>query len=323
MPKIIKSCVVCGKAFSVWPSASQRRITCSRECNIRWQVASGIHLGPANTNWKGGDLSAACRHCGKLFTYARGGEGQRARLYCSRACLVAYDSQRLYGVAELPAEVTKTCRICGHPFRAIRGSKERYCSQKCINHSLRTIRGGSRLTECVVCGKQFWAKRTTSARGGRFARYCSQTCRDGARQRAFTCDWCGTPMSKFASHAGYEHHFCSDQHRVYWLNSARSGPSQPERAMKALLESLGLQFVFQHPYGPYLLDFAVLSEKLDIEVDGEYHHGLPGRPEFDARRNRYMEVHAWRVLRFPASQMQNVEAVKERIIASLWQKPLM
>jgi very-short-patch-repair endonuclease len=62
----------------------------------------------------------------------------------------------------------------------------------------------------------------------------------------------------------------------------------------------GLKFRRQHPIGPYFADFACISKKLVVEVDGD-HHAFQG--EADARRTAAMEREGWRVLRFWANHV--------------------
>jgi very-short-patch-repair endonuclease len=73
----------------------------------------------------------------------------------------------------------------------------------------------------------------------------------------------------------------------------------------------GVKFRRQHPIGPYFADFACLSRKLIIEIDGE-HHAF--QVEADTRRTAAMEKEGWRVLRFWANEVvQNPEAFGQRL----------
>jgi len=62
----------------------------------------------------------------------------------------------------------------------------------------------------------------------------------------------------------------------------------------------GVKFRRQHPIGPYFADFACISRKIVIEIDGD-HHAF--QVEADARRTAVMEQAGWRVLRFWANQV--------------------
>ena len=58
----------------------------------------------------------------------------------------------------------------------------------------------------------------------------------------------------------------------------------------------GFRFRRQHPIGPYIADFACVSASLVVEVDGDT-HSTDAEIALDDRRDRYMKVHGWRVLR--------------------------
>jgi very-short-patch-repair endonuclease len=62
----------------------------------------------------------------------------------------------------------------------------------------------------------------------------------------------------------------------------------------------GVKFRRQHPIGPYFADFACVSKKLVIEIDGD-HHAF--QVEADAHRTAAMERVGWRVIRFWANEM--------------------
>ena len=61
-----------------------------------------------------------------------------------------------------------------------------------------------------------------------------------------------------------------------------------------------VKFRRQHPIGPYVADFACISRKLVIEVDGDHHAFQVGA---DARRTAFLEAHGWRVVRFWANEV--------------------
>ena len=77
---------------------------------------------------------------------------------------------------------------------------------------------------------------------------------------------------------------------------------------------VGYRFRKQCPQGPYSLDFACLSSRLAIEVDGEAHNRA-GRPERDARRDAYLEDLGFSVVRIPAREVfRNLERVVSGIV---------
>ena len=90
----------------------------------------------------------------------------------------------------------------------------------------------------------------------------------------------------------------------------RRDGSHAERKVWELLHARrisGAKFRRQHPIGAYFADFACISQKLVIEIDGE-HHAF--QVEADARRTAEMEREGWRVVRFWANEVvQNPEGI--------------
>lgn len=56
------------------------------------------------------------------------------------------------------------------------------------------------------------------------------------------------------------------------------------------------KFRRQHPIGTYIADFACVSEKLVVEVDGAT-HSTDEELEHDARRTAFLERNGWRIVR--------------------------
>jgi very-short-patch-repair endonuclease len=73
----------------------------------------------------------------------------------------------------------------------------------------------------------------------------------------------------------------------------------------------GHKFRRQHPIGPYFADFACLSARLVVEIDGALHED----PERDRRKTDYLEGRGWRVLRVPASE---TDQGLDDVVASIW-----
>jgi len=59
---------------------------------------------------------------------------------------------------------------------------------------------------------------------------------------------------------------------------------------------LGMRFRRQHPIGPFIADFACVSQKLVLEVDGGTHCTENERAN-DARRETDLRLRGWHVLR--------------------------
>ncbi|MFZ1991970.1 MAG: DUF559 domain-containing protein [Alphaproteobacteria bacterium] len=59
----------------------------------------------------------------------------------------------------------------------------------------------------------------------------------------------------------------------------------------------GLRFRRQHPIGPYVADFASVSLRLVIELDGATHSST-SEITHDRRRDAFLRKRGWHVLRF-------------------------
>lgn len=73
----------------------------------------------------------------------------------------------------------------------------------------------------------------------------------------------------------------------------------------------GHMFRHQAPIGPYIVDFACLTIKLVIEVDGGQHNINKAA---DEKRTAWLESQGYRVMRFWNNEvLQNLEGVLEAI----------
>jgi len=81
------------------------------------------------------------------------------------------------------------------------------------------------------------------------------------------------------------------------------------------MEQVGVKFRRQHPVGNYIADFACLSPKLIVELDGSQH---ADQQQYDQRRDAYFSSQGFAVLRFPADQpFVNIEGVLSVIAREL------
>ena len=72
-----------------------------------------------------------------------------------------------------------------------------------------------------------------------------------------------------------------------------------EKAMQEYLRALrplGAHFRREAPIGPYVVDFAWLSARIAVEVDGASHR-LPGRAGQDTRRDQFLKSQGFTVIR--------------------------
>src|SRR4029450_7211241 len=83
------------------------------------------------------------------------------------------------------------------------------------------------------------------------------------------------------------------------------------------LKQIGCKFRQQVPIDHFIVDFACLSERLIIEVDGGTHSTGRGVAR-DVRRERYLKDQGFRIVRVWNSNVgQNLEGVMDTIVAAL------
>jgi very-short-patch-repair endonuclease len=77
-----------------------------------------------------------------------------------------------------------------------------------------------------------------------------------------------------------------------------------EKKMKELLEQLNIPFACQYSprnkYG-YVMDFAIVDKKIDIETDGEAWHKEGNN--HDRNRDSFFKNCGWKILRFRGQQV--------------------
>ena len=97
----------------------------------------------------------------------------------------------------------------------------------------------------------------------------------------------------------------------------RNGMTPPERQLwKQLreLKQLGFHFRRQAPVGPFIADFAELTRKLIVELDGDTHADSRAAAK-DVRRDQFLRRFGFRILRIPNSEIvKNCTGVVEYIL---------
>lgn len=93
-----------------------------------------------------------------------------------------------------------------------------------------------------------------------------------------------------------------------------------EKIMRLALEGEGISFEAQKPVKYYVLDFAIETDniKLDIEVDGTHWHQKPERIKRDKNRDKDLQKAGWVVLRFSDTEIKNnidkcINEIKKRV----------
>jgi very-short-patch-repair endonuclease len=80
---------------------------------------------------------------------------------------------------------------------------------------------------------------------------------------------------------------------------------------------LGAQFRVQHPIAPYIADFACVSMKLIVEVDGAT-HSTPAEQAHDEHRRNVLERSGWTILRVWNDDVyRNLDGVIAKIVDTL------
>jgi very-short-patch-repair endonuclease len=83
------------------------------------------------------------------------------------------------------------------------------------------------------------------------------------------------------------------------------------------LKHAGFKFRQQVPIDHFIVDFACLSQRLIVEVDGGT-HSTDAELERDARRERHLSDQGFRILRvWNSDVMRNMEGVMDTIVAAL------
>lgn len=101
----------------------------------------------------------------------------------------------------------------------------------------------------------------------------------------------------------------------------RKSGNLPEILLWRILKTrpAGLKFRRQHPIGPYKLDFACLSARLAVEIDGEAHN-RGDRPARDAERDAWTAARGFTTLRLPAALiLRDAEAALTAILSACGQ----
>ena len=75
-------------------------------------------------------------------------------------------------------------------------------------------------------------------------------------------------------------------------------PTRAEQMLEPYVAKLGVPYRFQHLVWRYIMDFALPTLKVDIEIDGADHYRADKRKK-DAERTAWLEKSGWRVVRIP------------------------
>ena len=99
----------------------------------------------------------------------------------------------------------------------------------------------------------------------------------------------------------------------YLLNHYSKGPSYPEKYWKEIFDKYGVKYTEQYRIHLYQLDFALIEEKIDIEIDGNQHYSNEKAIKRDIRRDEYLENLGWKIIRIKWSDYKKLVDKKDRI----------
>ena len=83
--------------------------------------------------------------------------------------------------------------------------------------------------------------------------------------------------------------------------------SYPEKFFTSVIENefLDKDYECEHNVGIYSIDFAWVSKKLAIEIDGEQHQRFKDIAERDNRKDSFLTSQGWKILRITWKEMYN------------------
>lgn len=105
--------------------------------------------------------------------------------------------------------------------------------------------------------------------------------------------------------------------RINLARSLRRSSTEAERKLWSKLRAgrlNGYPFKRQYPLSPYILDFACVSAKINIELDGSQHADNPD----DRKRDLLLTSQGWQVLRFWNKEvLMNMDNLLQTILGKL------
>lgn len=211
----------------------------------------------------------------------------------------------------------KQCENCGNEHDGTYGSG-RFCSIKCsrgfstkakrkeINEKISKLYPKIKL-ECKCCGEIFEIKNSK-----KHQKTCSYSCASKLRN--------STPeakekISKHFSELAKKRYNAGDI-TIGWQNRKNMPLSKPEQIVKLWLEEYSIIFEREYKQGKYFIDFAILSKKIALEIDGKQHN-YNDRIIKDKQKDEHLKSLGWNVIRYPFIDYKDLQKKKKEIIALL------
>jgi very-short-patch-repair endonuclease/ribosomal protein S27AE len=245
-----------------------------------------------------------CQKCGGPIM------GKHARVYCGVVCA---------GIAPR----LKKCKECGEIFRAKDGAL--FCGRSCSGHfngraktykhsaetkekiritnlnlkvakavkDGRVLQDGRLLTKkvCAECGKGFLSERKKT-------KTCSLVCYNALRNRLWGQN---KDRQRYQGKVRIEKLMKEGRWKGW---SGRGESSYPEKYVATLLSEEGLVFEREHRVLRFSIDFAFVSQKIALEVDGKQHQ-YPAQERHDKDRDKLLEKEGWVIFRLKWKSVRN------------------
>lgn len=103
--------------------------------------------------------------------------------------------------------------------------------------------------------------------------------------------------------------------RVLYKLKTIARPTSIEIAVKSVLDALGIKNEPEKAIGRYPVDFYLPDYNMVIECDGDYWHSLPKSIERDARKDKYLTAHGYKVVRL---REKDINTDVENLVSSLF-----
>ena len=98
---------------------------------------------------------------------------------------------------------------------------------------------------------------------------------------------------------------------IYVTNRDNSQRSGPHRRVEKILDEMGVSYLSEYPFPPYIVDIYLPEWRLGVEIDGPLHNKAK-----DKVRDNYLD--AWYqvpILRISAKVWQKSKSIEEQITA--------
>lgn len=88
-----------------------------------------------------------------------------------------------------------------------------------------------------------------------------------------------------------------------------------EEKVKEYLKKKGIDYVFQHSIRTgFVIDFALLEQKIAIEVDGKNWHSSKEAQQRDRFKDYMLKREGWKVIRIKEEEIDNLDSLLSSII---------